>query len=99
MYLALWVCIGGCSIGPGKGAKIVVERSILLDHDHDVLNGIGCPLLGPGCLGLRDRAEAKKYQEYGEGTEDAGCLCRPEMLPEGEASFLRLIHSFPLLRN
>src|SRR6266446_3749232 len=96
MYLALWVCISGGSIGPRKGAKIVIERSILLDHDHNVLNRIGYLLLGPGCAGLRDRAKAKKYQEYDEGTEDAGYLCRPKMLPEGEASFLRLIHSFPL---
>src|SRR6185312_12930980 len=100
MHLAIGIGIGSCSVGPRKGTKILIKGSILFDHNHNVLDRVGSP---PGSLRdtrLRDGTEARKYEKYDEGTNDAGCPGPPETLPEGKRCFLRLFHFSPFkVRN
>src|ERR1700730_16507159 len=95
MHLAIGIGIGSCSIGPRKGAKILIKGSILFDHNHNVLDRVGAPFSGLRNTRLRDGAKPRKYEKYDEDTNDAGCLCPPETLPEGKRCFLRLFHSSP----
>src|SRR5712691_2937520 len=92
MNLAFWVRVGRRAVGTGEGAKQVIERAILFDHDHDMLDGGG----GVGNSSNRtrccQRAKAYEHEQDGEGTADASNLCRPKPLPGGA---LLLVHTTP----